>query len=333
MLSQKLLNASFKSTKAQVSDTYTTKKRECMKERLSDYSAKDSRNWDKKRALTQSVEQIFYDSEEHKLNKQAKRLRECSSLLLYSLKDDNSIKLKRASFCKVRSCPVCTWRKSKIWQARMFEALPAFSDFRWLLLTLTVKNCDVADLKATVKAMQQAFAKMRKRKMFSSVVTGYVKALEVTRSEKGQAHPHFHIMLLVKHSYFHHNYIKKDDWSKQWQSVLNVDYEPVCDIRSITDNKAKSIGGAVLEVLKYETKSADLVKHPDFLTVLSLQLKGSRAIELGGLVKEKLKALDEVKETDDMLITESKDEKEEVAEVAELVFCWSRFNKFYKLLS
>jgi hypothetical protein len=53
---------------------------------------------------------------------------------------------------------------------------------------------------------------------------------------------------------------------------------------------------------------------------------------LGGLVKEKLKALDEVKETDDMLITESND-KTEVEEVAQLVFGWSRFNKFYKLLS
>lgn len=220
-----------------------------------------------------------------------------------------------------------------MWQARMFEALPAFSEFRWLLLTLTVKNCDVTDLKETVKAMQQAFAKMRKRKMFSSVVTGYVKALEVTRSEIGQAHPHFHIMLLVPPSYFNgQNYIKKDDWSKEWQSVLNVDYEPVCDIRAITDKKGKGIGGAVLEVLKYETKSADLVKHPVFLQQLALQLKGSRAIELGGLVKEKLKALDEVKETDDMLIAES-DDKEQTEEVAQLVFGWSRFNKFYKLLS
>lgn len=333
MLSQKNYIASFKSTKSNQSYYTTFKSGVKMQEkRLANYSAKDSRNWDKKRALTQSVEQIFYDSEEHKLNKQSKRLKECSSLLLYSLKDDNSIKLKRASFCKVRSCPVCSWRRSKMWQARMFEALPAFSDFRWLLLTLTVKNCDVTDLKVTVKAMQQAFAKMRKRKMFSSVVTGYVKALEVTRSETGQAHPHFHIMLLVKPSYFTYNYIKKDDWAAEWQSVLNVDYEPVCDVRAITDKKGKGVGGAVLEVLKYETKSADLVKHPDFLQQLALQLKGSRAIELGGLVKEKLKALDEVKETDDMLITESND-KTEVEEVAQLVFGWSRFNKFYKLLS
>jgi plasmid rolling circle replication initiator protein Rep len=301
--------------------------------RLGEYSSKDSDNWDKKRALTQTVEGIFYDSEEYKLNKQAKRLRECSSLLLYSLKEDNSIKLKRASFCKVRTCPVCSWRRSKMWQARMFEALPAFSDFRWLLLTLTVKNCDVSDLKETIKAMQQAWAKMRKRKMFAGAVVGYVKALEVTRSESGQAHPHFHIMLLVKPSYFSHGYITKQDWATEWQSVLNVDYEPVCDVRAITDKRGKGIGGAVLEVLKYETKSSDLIKYPDFLQQLALQLKGTRAIELGGLVKEKLKALDDVKETDEMLITELDDDKAEVKEVAELVFSWSRFNKYYRLIS
>jgi plasmid rolling circle replication initiator protein Rep len=301
--------------------------------RLSDYSAKDGSNWDTKRSLTQTVEQIFYDSEEPKLNKQAKRLRECSSLLLYSLKEDNSIKLKRASFCKVRSCPVCGWRRSKMWQARMFEALPAFSDFRWLLLTLTVKNCDLSNLKETIKTMQKAWSKMRKRKIFLGTVVGYVKSMEVTRSENGQAHPHFHIMLLVAPSYFAgHSYITKQNWAVEWQSVLNVDYEPVCDIRAITDKKGKGIGGAVLEVLKYETKSADLIKHPDFLQQLALQLQGTRAIELGGLVKEKLKALDDVKETDEMLITENTD-KAELEEVAELVFGWQRFNRFYKLLS
>jgi plasmid rolling circle replication initiator protein Rep len=303
-----------------------------MRERLSDYSAKDSKNWDTKRSLTQTVEQIFYESEEPNLNKQAKRLRECSSLLLYSLKEDNSIKLKRASFCKVRSCPVCGWRRSKMWQARMFEALPSFSDFRWLLLTLTVKNCEITELKETIKKMQQSFVKMRKRKAFSNVVVGYIKALEVTRSEDGKAHPHFHIMLLVRPSYFSgQGYITKQSWAAEWQSVLNVDYEPVCDIRAITDKKGKGIGGAVLEVLKYETKSADLVKHPDFLQQLALQLKGTRAIELGGLIKDKLKAAGNEEETDEMLITENTD-KAELKEVSELVFSWQRFNRFYKLL-
>jgi plasmid rolling circle replication initiator protein Rep len=304
-----------------------------MKERLADYSVKDSNNWDTKRSLTQIVEQIFYDSEEPKLNKQAKRLRECSSLLLFRKKKDGSIKLGRASFCKVRGCPVCAWRRSRMWQRRMFEALPEFSNFRWLLLTLTVKNCDVENLKSTIKTMQQAWSKMRKRKKFLGAVVGYVKSLEVTRSETGQAHPHFHVMLLVSPTYFAgHSYITKQDWATEWQSVLNVDYEPVCDIRAITDKKGKGVGGAVLEVLKYETKSMDLIKYPDFLEQLALQLQGTRAIELGGLVKEKLKALDDKPETDEMLISENTD-KDELEEVAELVFGWQRFNRFYKLIS
>lgn len=294
-------------------------------------SAKDSKHWDKKRELTQTVEQIFYDSDNHNLNKQSKRLQKCSTLLRYSFNENGSQKLKQVSFCKVRTCPVCGWRRSKMWQTRMFQALPSLENYRWLLLTLTVKNCDVSDLNKTVKAMQSAFVKMRKRKMFASKIVGYVKALEVTRSESGQAHPHFHLMLLVKPSYFDgHNYVKKDDWANEWQACLSVDYQPVCDIRAISKGKGKGIGGAVLEVLKYETKQADLVKYPDFLMQLALQMKGTRAIELGGLIKQKLKNADDDKETDEAMITES-DDSEQVKELGELWYSWSRFNKYYKL--
>jgi plasmid rolling circle replication initiator protein Rep len=303
----------------------------CMEERLSDFSAKDSSNWDKKRGLAQTVEKIFYDSSEPVLFSQSKRLQQCSTFLTYSLKSDKTVKLKQTSFCKVRTCPVCSWRRSKMWQTRMFKALPELSEFRWLLLTLTVKNCEVSDLKATIKAMQSAWAKMRKRKMFSGVVVGYVKALEVTRAKDGKAHPHFHIMLLVKPSYFSHNYLTKNDWANEWQQVLNADYQPVCDVRSIKADKGKGIGGAVLEVLKYETKSADLVQHPDFLQQLALQLIRVRAIELGGLIKQKLKAVDDVEETNEMLISENLDDSDDVKEVAELVFGWQRFTKYYKL--
>lgn len=301
------------------------------KERLSDFSAKDSQSWDYKRNLTQSVEQIFYEDEHVTLNKQSKRLRECSSLLLYSQRSDNSIKLSRASFCKVRSCPICNWRRSRMWQQRMFKALPELSHFRWLLLTLTVKNCEVQDLKQTISTMQKAWSKLRRRKFFGQKIVGYVKSLEITRSESGQAHPHFHIMLLVRPSYFSHDYMTKNQWSQEWQSVLDVDYQPVCDIRAITDKKGKGLGGAVLEVLKYEMKSAELLQYPDFLKQLALQLKGTRAIELGGLVKEKLNAKDE-QETDEQLISENDSDKQELEEVAQLVFSWSRFNRFYKLL-
>jgi hypothetical protein len=43
-------------------------------------------------------------------------------------------------------------------------------------------------------------------------------------------------------------------------------------------------------------------------------------------------SLDDKKEADEMLITENTD-KDELEEVAELVFGWQRFNRFYKLLS
>jgi hypothetical protein len=34
------------------------------------------------------------------------------------------LKLKNAYFCRVRFCPVCQWRRSLRWQAKVYQALP-----------------------------------------------------------------------------------------------------------------------------------------------------------------------------------------------------------------
>lgn len=46
---------------------------------------------------------------------------------------------------------ICTWRKSLRWKAKAYSSLPKFLEehpgYRFLFLTLTVKNCEVNELR------------------------------------------------------------------------------------------------------------------------------------------------------------------------------------------
>ena len=47
------------------------------------------------------------------------------------------------------------------------------------------------------------------------------------KTPKGQAHPHFHILLVVKESYFKsRDYLKKDDWDASTASTAAIQAEP-----------------------------------------------------------------------------------------------------------
>lgn len=303
---------------------------------LRDFStnAKDAK-FDSHRSATQSIEKIFTDGEEFHV-RQAGRLSQCSGVLSFGWQDDNEtgeskLKLKQARFCHIRSCPVCQWRRSMAWQARMFTAMPKLSEqfltHRWLMLTLTVRNCEVSELKATIKHMQQSFKRLRERKDFPA--HGYIKSLEVTRSENGEAHPHFHILMMVPRSYFQgYSYIKTERWAELWQESLRVDYSPVVDVRSVKSkhkDRPHDISAAVVEVLKYETKVADLEQHPEFLRQLAKQLVRVRAVEVGGILKEYLKTDEPI--TDAELIMTDEERLEELK--GHVTFNWNRSIKHY----
>ncbi len=71
-----------------------------------------------------------------------------------------------------------------MWRARFFQAVPKImSDYpvgRWVFLTLTVKNCPIGELKATLGQMNKAWERLSKRKQFPAI--GLVKTVEVTRA-------------------------------------------------------------------------------------------------------------------------------------------------------
>lgn len=171
-----------------------------------------------------------------------------------------------------------------------------------MFLTLTTKNCSGENLSKTIDTMFKAFKRMFDRKQVKNVVIGYIRALEVTRNAKTNTyHPHFHILLGVKPSYFKDKYIKQSKWTELWQNSLDVEYKPIVDIRVVKAKKDNTFENVVAEITKYTVKPDDyLIKENNKETdravaVLDSALKGRRLLGFGGLfreVRKKLKLID-----------------------------------------
>lgn len=306
-------------------------------EYLSDLSPKD-KPWDSHRAIADTVQNLYRSA---RLDKYADRIQTCGKLLEFALRSDDQgdvgIKLQSAHFCRVRHCPVCQWRRSMKWQAKMFSAMPgitqAYPTHRWIFVTLTVRNCDLVDLRNTVMGMNKAFKRLSQLKAFPAI--GWIKSLEVTRNpETNQTHPHFHCLMLVDSKYFGgRNYIKHKEWRLLWQRCMRVDYLPVVNVKAVKPKKNKltgeldDIGQAIVETLKYSVKEEDLVANEDWLAELTTQLHKTRAIAIGGVLKNFLK---EESDDDDLIHVEEKEEVEIEENKIGIFFGWREVVKRYR---
>lgn len=317
---------------------------------LSAISDKDS-VWDAQRHRTELVGDIYsYNAE---FERYAERMADCSTFLAYGFSDDG-LKLKNANFCRVRHCPVCQWRRSMLWKANMYicyeEIKEQYPKGRWLFLTLTVRNCEITDLRETLKHMNKSWDRLVKRKAFYSVVDGWIRTTEVTRPKQKKkkksdpdvicpvfgnthAHPHFHVMLFVKPSYFSTGYMSQKKWSELWGDVLRVDYQPMVDIRKVKPNKKKlqteedAIKSAVMETLKYAVKPDDMIgdgskKANDWFYELTKQVFKLRFVSSGGVLKDALKSDDDI--TNDDLINTNQDEEDTNTDDRRLMFTYKK---------
>lgn len=223
-----------------------------------------------------------------------------------------------------------------MWQARFYDAIPQimeqYKGYRFLFLTLTVKNCPVNELSDTLAWMNKSFRKMLKYKALDSW-QGWLKTTEVTRNaQTNEAHPHFHILVMVKPSYFKKDYIKQYEFIEIWQKALKTDYLPNVDIRTVKNkhNNKEDLETAVQELLKYSVKESDLLSDPQFLYTLTEEIFKKRFISSGGILKDILKEGDENDE--DFLTDEELNAIEDVEnEEDSIVFKFNRnFNKYTK---
>lgn len=301
---------------------------------LSSLSPKDSK-WDEHRYQADVVSYIYRYEEEFK--RLSDRMNDCSGVLKFrqEVNDDGEfkLKLKRAQFCRVRHCPVCQWRRSLMWQARFYQSLPMLLEkqekSRWLFLTLTVRNCEIDDLRSNIQNMGKSWQRLIKRKEFTAV-KGWLRTTEVTRGKDGSAHPHFHVLLMVQPSYFTKYYIKKSRWIELWQSCLKANYKPNIDVRTVkklkNDDDKTALDRAVAETLKYAVKPSDMTEDGDWFRELTRQVHQLRFIASGGLLKDILK---EDKEENDDLLLQTEEENEEDDDVT-LDFSWRGDDRKYR---
>jgi hypothetical protein len=159
----------------------------------------------------------------------------------------------------------------------------------FLMLTLTLKNCDIVDLRTTVSEMNQAWRRLSARKEFR-IVKGWVRSTEVTRAPDDKAHPHFHCLLLVPKSYGSSRYyVSQNKWAELWQDCLRLDYKPTVDVR-----KVGVFGEGLSEVVKvatYSVKPAKVLNHPKWFHEFHRQVSGLRFLAMGGVIKSAVRTL------------------------------------------
>ena len=303
---------------------------------LSIYSPKD-KPWDNHKAVADRVALLY--AQDVEFRRLGARVLACSGLLLFAWLTDQetgelSFRLRGAQFCRVRHCPVCQWRRSMMWQAKFYTALPAlqaaFPRVRWIFLTLTVKNCPVVALRANLTAMNGAWKRLCLRPEFKSVL-GFVRTTEVTRGEDGSAHPHFHVLMMVRPSYFGGNYyVTQVRWVGLWQECARLDYAPVVDVRAVKGDLSK----AVQETLKYAVKPADMEADGEWLLELTRQLHKLRFIATGGALKDVFKPEAKITNVDMVNAGTSPEvepeEPEETEEPERLAFGWDRPDRHYR---
>lgn len=274
--------------------------------------------------------------------KKTYRVAECGTYLEFKKASaDGNLKLKNANFCKDRLCPMCSWRRSlKIFGqvSKIMDKVTENKNYRFLFLTLTVKNCEGDELSKEIDKLFKAFNLLFKRKQINKSILGWFRALEVTHNINKNSksyntyHPHFHIILMVNSSYFKKKelYINQKEWVKMWQECLGIDYAPQVNIKAFKSNSKARTSKSIAEVSKYTVKDVDyLLEDNEELTdesvyILNSALRNRRLVAFGKELRKVHKELnlDDVEEGN--LINTDIDEelREDVEEIIE-IYKWN----------
>lgn len=242
------------------------------------------------------------------LDSRAFRVADCGTFLEFHVTESDE-RLHSANFCKDRLCPTCNWRRSlKIFgQVSQVMDVLEHQDYRFLFLTLTVKNCSASDLPDTVQGLYDGWRMLyNKKSVFRRFVMGTFRSLEVTRNKKtGTFHPHLHVILAVRPDYFSgRNYLTQKRWATLWRSCCRLDYDPIVDIRTIKPGP-DGLSGAVAEVSKYAVKDVDYLggsmsDRMNFVSAFLSALAHRRLCSFTGCFNQVRKqlALDDVEDGD-----------------------------------
>ncbi|GAA3715053.1 protein rep [Salinicoccus jeotgali] len=280
--------------------------------------------------------------------KKAYNVKQCGNVLEFKPTDEGYLKLHKTWFCKSKLCPVCNWRRSmkNSYQAQKVieEVVKEKPKARWLFLTLSTRNAiDGETLEQSLQHLAKSFHRLTKYKKVSKNLVGFMRATEVTVNEdNGSYNQHMHVLLCVESKYFRgsENYISQKEWLGLWKKALQVNYEPVLDIKAITPNQKgdKDIQAAIKETSKYSVKSSDFLtdddeRNQEIVNDLEKGLYRKRMLSYGGLLKQKHKILNLDDAEDGNLINTSDEDKttEEEEKAHSITAIWNFEKQNYYL--
>ena len=250
----------------------------------------------------------------------AKRLESCAQYVEFARAADGQLRLHNSSFCRVRLCPMCQWRRSLKLGAQVRQVVEyanaehmtqTGAPWRWLMVTFTIKNVEGVELGAAIDQIHKGLNNMAKSKAWRAAVKGWLRATEVTHNTDTHSaaydtyHPHLHLLLCVPAGYFAgKGYITQRGWAQLWQHYIGADYTPIVDVRTIkpesggrlsdlpAGEQAAAMGKACAEVSKYAAKPADYIVPSDLelsmstVQVLDQMLHRRRMTSWGGTLKD-----------------------------------------------
>ena len=186
---------------------------------------------------------------------QKKYIKECGNYLVLQ-----NNKIIKANFCKNRICPVCNLRKSrKIW-GKIYNHILTLSNIKYVLITLTVKNCSMETITSTLDDLMESFKRLTNRKSWKRAILGYIRGTEITYNSSSHTyHPHIHCLCAVDEDRYYPKsdiYISHEKLKQMWEESANLDYSVQVDIRLVKEQES-----AVAEVAKYAVKMADILKE------------------------------------------------------------------------
>lgn len=231
------------------------------------------------------------------------KLMECGSWLEFkAFKGSYEKTLHRANFCKYRLCPMCSWRRSlKIFgQTSQIMDVAEQEKYRFLFVTLTVRNVEGKFLKRTIDRLFDGYNRLLRQKKYKDIVHGSMRCLEVTHNVDPSDewfdtyHPHIHAIFAVRSSYFSKKgrYIPQAQLIKDWRKAAKLSYDPTVDIRAIK----KGDTGAIREVSKYSTKAGEILVDDEEMTTRAIwfldnALAGRRLVSYAGAFRSIKSAL------------------------------------------
>ena len=113
----------------------------------------------------------------------AARLRDCSKVLTFRVYENGEKRLDRMNSCRVRLCPLCSWRRSlKIYHntKKIIDYIAEHDGYNYIFATVTLKNCAADELSGTLDLLLDGFNRLMQTKALKAASRGWYRGLEVT---------------------------------------------------------------------------------------------------------------------------------------------------------